>query len=144
MKAAQKLFISQSAVSHVLAKLRSRFDNPLFIKTRTGMEPTLLLESLLPDIQKGLSSIDMAFDRMKPFEPMLDAKMFYIGAIDYFEFYALTKLGKTFEQRAPNVRIAIDILSENMQMERIEQGRLDLILGVIYRPYVAITIDTIG
>ncbi|MEZ8646731.1 MULTISPECIES: LysR family transcriptional regulator [unclassified Vibrio] len=129
-KAAQKLFMSQSAASHVLAKLRSRFDNPLFIKTRIGMEPTPLLESLLPDIQKGLSSIDMAFDRMKPFEPMLDAKTFYIGAIDYFEFYALPKLGKTFERSAPNVRVAIDILSENMQMERIEQGRLDLILGV--------------
>ncbi|WP_146493145.1 LysR family transcriptional regulator [Vibrio cyclitrophicus] len=129
-KAAQKLFMSQSAASHVLAKLRSRFDNPLFIKTRIGMELTPLLESLLPDMQKGLSSIDMAFDRMKPFEPMLDAKTFYIGAIDYFEFYALPKLGKTFEKSAPNVRVAIDILSENMQMERIEQGRLDLILGV--------------
>ncbi|WP_261896622.1 LysR family transcriptional regulator [Vibrio cyclitrophicus] len=123
-KAAQKLFMSQSAASHVLAKLRSRFDNPLFIKTRIGMELTPLLESLLPDMQKGLSSIDMAFDRMKPFEPMLDAKTFYIGAIDYFEFYALPKLGKTFEKSAPNVRVAIDILSENMQMERIEQGEI--------------------
>ncbi|MFV0574452.1 MAG: LysR family transcriptional regulator [Vibrio sp.] len=129
-KAAQKLFMSQSAASHVLSKLRNRFDDPLFIKTRTGMEPTPLAKTLIPGIRKGLGSIDMALDKMKPFNPKLDAKTFYIGAIDYFEFYALPKLGKRLEKAAPNVRIAIDILSENMQMECIEQGRIDLILGV--------------
>lgn len=129
-KAASKLFMSQSAASHVLAKLRERFDNPLFIKTREGMKPTPLMVSLLPDIEKGLSSIDIALDRMKPFQPELDAKTFYIGAIDYFEFYALPKLAKNLEKTAPNIRIAIEILSENMQMESIEQGRIDLILGV--------------
>ncbi|WP_413282929.1 LysR substrate-binding domain-containing protein [Vibrio sp. MA40-2] len=129
-QAAKKLFISQSAASHVLAKLRDRFDNPLFIKTRTGMEPTPLVKALLPDIQKGLNAIDMAFDKVKPFNPMLDAKTFYIGAIDYFEFYALPKLAKRFESSAPNVRIAIDILTENMQMERVEQGHIDVILAV--------------
>ncbi|MGL6261498.1 LysR family transcriptional regulator [Vibrio sp. WXL103] len=129
-RAAKKLFMSQSAASHVLSKLRARFDNPLFIKTKTGMEPTPLVQALLPDIEKGLNSIDMAFNRMKPFNPEQDAKTFYIGAIDYFEFYALPKLGKRLESSAPNVRIAIDILSENMQMERVEQGRIDLILGV--------------
>ncbi|CAH0525342.1 LysR family transcriptional regulator [Vibrio hippocampi] len=129
-KAAQKLFMSQSAASHVLSKLRNRFDNPLFIKTRTGMEPTPLVQVLLPDIQKGLNAIDMAFEKVKPFDPTQDAKTFYVGAIDYFEFYALPKLGKRLEESAPNVRIAIDILSENMQMERVEQGHIDLILGV--------------
>ncbi|MDV7104688.1 LysR family transcriptional regulator [Vibrio sp. TH_r3] len=129
-QAAKKLFISQSAASHVLAKLRDRFDNPLFIKTRTGMEPTPLVKALLPDIQKGLNAIDMAFDKVKPFNPMVDAKTFYIGAIDYFEFYALPKLAKRFESSAPNVRIAIDILTENMQMERVEQGHIDVILAV--------------
>ncbi len=129
-KAAQKMFMSQSAASHVLSKLRDRFDNPLFIKTRTGMEPTPLVQMLLPDIQKGLSSIDMALAKTKPFNPSVDAKTFYIGAIDYFEFYALPRLGKALEKSAPNVRIAIEILSENMQMERVEQGHIDLTLGV--------------
>ncbi|RQW64972.1 LysR family transcriptional regulator [Vibrio viridaestus] len=129
-KTAEKLFMSQSAASHILSKLRTRFDNPLFIKTRTGMEPTPLVAHLLPDIQKGLDFIDIAFDKMKPFNPEVDAKTFYIGAIDYFEFYALPKLSKKFEHTAPNVRISVDILPENMQMERIEQGHIDLILGV--------------
>lgn len=129
-KAAQKLFMSQSAASHVLSKLRDRFDNPLFVKTRTGMEPTPLVQMLLPDLQKGLTSIDMAFAKTKPFNPSVDAKTFYIGAIDYFEFYALPRLVKALEKSAPNVRIAIEILSENMQMESLEQGHIDLTLGV--------------
>lgn len=129
-KAASKLFLSQSAASHILSKLRTRFDNPLFIKTKLGMEPTPLIKKLLPDIQKALCSIDRAFEKVKPFDPLNDAKTFYIGAIDFFEFFALPRLGKRFETRAPNVRVAIDILSENLQMERIEQGNLDLILTV--------------
>jgi DNA-binding transcriptional LysR family regulator len=129
-RAAAKLFMSQSAASHVLSKLRHRFDDPLFIKTKTGMEPTALAQVLLPDIQKGLNSIDMALKKMRPFNPLMDAKTFYIGAIDYFEFYALPKMAKRMEKNAPNVRIAIDILFENMQMERVEQGSIDLILGV--------------
>ncbi|MFM2479909.1 LysR family transcriptional regulator [Celerinatantimonas sp. YJH-8] len=129
-KAAQKMFMSQSAASHVLAKLRSRFDDPLFIKTKTGMEPTPLVKQLLPGIQQGLTSIDMALERMKPFNPRLDAKTFYVGAIDYFEFYALPRLGRAFEKSAPNVRIAIEILFENMQFDHLEQGHIDLMLGV--------------
>ncbi|WP_432464272.1 LysR family transcriptional regulator [Agarivorans sp. QJM3NY_33] len=129
-KAAQKLYMSQSAASHVLAKLRKRFNNPLFIKTQSGMEPTPLALSLMPNIQKGLRAIDTAFDQMKPFDPQRDAKTFYISAIDYFEFFALPRLTQMLESNAPNIRIAIDILSENTQMERIEQGRIDLILGV--------------
>ncbi len=129
-KAAEKMFMSQSAASHVLSKLRNRFDNPLFIKTRSGMEPTPLVQMLLPEIRKGLNSIDMALAKTKPFDPAVDAKTFYIGAIDYFEFYALPRLSKAWEKSAPNVRIAIEILSENMQMERVEQGHIDLTLGV--------------
>ena len=40
------LFISQSAVSHSLAKLRVLFGDPLFVRTPDGMQPTLLADRL--------------------------------------------------------------------------------------------------
>lgn len=129
-RAAQRLFMSQSAASHILSKLRNRFDDPLFIKTKMGMEPTPFTTNLLPDIKKGLSSIELALDKAKPFAPSQDAKTFYIGAIDYFEFYGLPKLAAIIEKSAPNIRIGIDILSENMQFDRVENGNIDLLIAV--------------
>ncbi|WCN14974.1 LysR family transcriptional regulator [Marinomonas mediterranea] len=129
-RAADKLFMSQSAASHILAKLRQRLDDPLFVKTRMGMEPSPLTLSLLPDLQKGLNSIEMALSRAKPFNPVLDAKTFNVAAVDYFEFFALPQLVPVLEKEAPNVRIAIEILPEKRQRERLESGDIDMIISV--------------
>ncbi|MBD5771093.1 LysR family transcriptional regulator [Marinomonas colpomeniae] len=129
-KAAKTLYISQSAASHILSKLRIRFDDPLFIKTKQGMEPTPTALSLIPDLRKGLNTLDLAFNRIKPFKPKEEAKTFYIGAIDYFEFFALPQLAERLQYEAPNIRIGIEILPENLRLERVEEGRLDLFIGV--------------
>ncbi|MGR0278457.1 LysR family transcriptional regulator [Marinomonas dokdonensis] len=129
-RAAKSLHMSQSAASHILAKLRLRFDDPLFVKTKTGMEPTPTAQALVPDLRKGLSTLEMAFNRIKPFDPKKEAKTFYIGAIDYFEFFALPKLAERFQHEAPNIRIGIEILPENLRIDKIEEGRLDLFVGV--------------
>lgn len=129
-RAAETLCMSQSAASHILAKLRTRFGDPLFVKTRKGMEPTPIAQSLIPDIQKGLSNLEQAFSRVKKFDPSVEAKTFYIGAIDYFEFFALPKLTRVFQREAPNIRIGIEILPENLRIERLEEGHLDVFIGV--------------
>lgn len=129
-RAAEKLYISQSAASHILAKLRMRFDDPLFIKTRQGMEPTPTAVALMPDVQKGLNILEQAFNRIKPFDPKLETKTFYIGAIDYFEFFAMPKLAERLQYEAPNIRIGVEILPENLRIERLEEGRLDLLVSL--------------
>ena len=39
-RAGQRLALSQPAVSYSLGRLRTLFDDPLFIRTRVGMQPT--------------------------------------------------------------------------------------------------------
>ena len=39
-RAAERLGVSQSAVSHTLDKLRATFNDPLFIRVGRGIEPT--------------------------------------------------------------------------------------------------------
>ncbi len=39
-RTANRLYLSQSAVSKSLAKLREQFDDPLFIRTSHGLKPT--------------------------------------------------------------------------------------------------------
>lgn len=135
-RAAKRLFISQSAASHNLARLRERLNDPLFIRTASGMEPTPFVQEMLPILRHGLATIERSLQVQKQFDPARDAKTFYIGACDYFEFIAMPQLAEKFTQYAPNIRISVDINSENIKMERVESGRLDLYVGVDNIQYV--------
>ncbi|MCF7354211.1 LysR family transcriptional regulator [Vibrio sp. CK2-1] len=129
-RAAKKLFISQSAASHALAKLRERFNDPLFLRTSGGMIPTQFTSNMLPVLRQGMSTIERSVRTEKKFNPSSDSHTFYIGACDYFEFIAMPELATRFKTHAPNIRISIDINSEHVKMERVESGRLDLYVGV--------------
>ncbi|MCO5089949.1 LysR family transcriptional regulator [Bosea sp. (in: a-proteobacteria)] len=56
-RAAQKLGMSQSAVSHALAKLRSQFQDPLFVRSRYGIEPTAKALRLRAPVASALGVI---------------------------------------------------------------------------------------
>ncbi len=129
-RAADLLYVSQSAASHNLAKLRERFNDPLFVRTSRGMEPTPFTKSMLPLLRKGVNSIVRASEMQSSFDPQNDAHTFYIGACDYFEFVAMPLLAEAFADKAPNIRLSIDMSSERVKLKRIENGRLDLHVGV--------------
>ncbi|MBD0784893.1 LysR family transcriptional regulator [Vibrio sp. Y2-5] len=129
-KAAKRLYVSQSAASHNLAKLRDRFNDPLFVRTSRGMEPTPFTVNMLPLLRMGVTNIERAADMQSTFDPLADAHTFYIGACDYFEFVAMPLLAEAFVEKAPNIRLSIDINSEHVKMDRVESGRLDMHVGV--------------
>ncbi len=129
-RAATKLFVSQSAVSHSLSKLRERFNDPLFVRTRQGMMPTAFVKNMLPSLRQGMETITRSIAIENSFDPANDPHTFYIGACDYFEFIAMPELTARCTKNAPNIRISIDINSEHIKMERVEGGHLDLYVGV--------------
>lgn len=129
-RAAAKLFVSQSAASHSLSKLRERFNDPLFIRTSQGMMPTAFVAKMLPVLRQGMRTIERSVAIEKNFDPANDPHTFYIGACDYFEFIAMPELTAICTKSAPNIRISVDINSEHVKMERVEGGNLDLYVGV--------------
>lgn len=129
-RAASKLFVSQSAASHSLSKLRERFNDPLFIRTSQGMTPTPFVQKMLPILRQGMNSVERSTKVEKSFDPATDPHTFYIGANDYFEFVAMPELVAICTQSAPNIRISVDINSEHIKMQRVEGGNLDLYVGV--------------
>jgi len=129
-RAASKLFVSQSAASHSLSKLRERFNDPLFIRTSQGMMPTAFVQKMLPILRQGMGSIERSVTVEKNFDPAHDPHTFYIGACDYFEFIAMPELAAICTESAKNIRISVDINSEHVKIDRVEGGHLDLYVGV--------------
>ncbi|WP_440887297.1 LysR family transcriptional regulator [Vibrio sp. WZ-1] len=75
-KASQRLFVSQPAISQALQKLRNHFDDELFVKIKTGLEPTSFAESLANDITPHLDGLASAVNRSHQFAPAeLDNKI---------------------------------------------------------------------
>ena len=56
-RAADRLGLTQSAVSHALARLREQLDDPLFVRARGGLIPTARAREIAPKVREGLASL---------------------------------------------------------------------------------------
>ena len=80
--AAERLGLSQPALSHALARLRIRFDDPLFVKTASGMQPTPLAERLAASSKRALDVVRNEILDVVPFEPGASARTFVVCLTD--------------------------------------------------------------
>ena len=67
--AARKLGITQSAMSHILNRLRKQFGDALFVKSANGMLPTQRAKDLHTSFAYPLKSLQLALDTQKSFAP---------------------------------------------------------------------------
>ncbi|CAM3968404.1 LysR family transcriptional regulator [Vibrio neonatus] len=69
-KAAERLFVSQPAISQSLQKLRSQLDDPLFVKVPTGLKATPFAEEMAKDLTPHLNGISTVLNRGREFDPL--------------------------------------------------------------------------
>lgn len=67
-RAAGLLHLSQSAVSHALARLRDQLGDPLFVRQGRGVAPTPLAERLAPGIHDALAGLHRSMNRCQTFD----------------------------------------------------------------------------
>ena len=79
LRASHKVALSQSAVSHSLARLREMLDDQLFIRTTTGMQPTARALAMAGMVRNALKSLEAAIELPK-FEPATSSRKFTIAA----------------------------------------------------------------
>ena len=81
-KAAERLGVSQSAVSHALDKLRSTFNDPLFIRVGRGIEPTARARELRDSVELALDNLK-SLTAHREFDPHVEQMEFTIAANDF-------------------------------------------------------------
>lgn len=128
-RTAERLHMTQSAVSHALAKLRRTFGDPLFVPTREGMAPTGRAVELAEPLSGAMEQIRRALEARTPFEPVTCEEVFRIATNDYGSFVLLPPLLRRLAEEAPKVRLELVALDAKHDWERLEDGSLDLALA---------------
>ena len=106
-RAAEKLFLGQPAISAALARLRSLFDDPLFVRTGRSMEPTARANEIFALLSPALDSISTAVSRATDFDPATSNQVFRIGLSDDVEFALLPPLLRRLRAEAPGVVLVV-------------------------------------
>lgn len=128
-RAAERMFISQSAMSHVLQRLRQQLEDPLLVKTPAGMVPTARALALVEPVAAVLKEVEGLIKAPAPFDPAGSRRSFTIAATDYVEALLLPKLAPRIARQAPGVNIHFKRTSSRFPLEALEQGEIDLVLG---------------
>jgi len=128
-RAAERMFVTQSAMSHTLHRLRQQLDDPLLFKTPSGMQPTDRALALVAPVRSLLLEMDRLLEPPQAFDPASSQRRFTIAATDYMEFLLLPDLSRLIEQTAPGVDIHIKRTESAFPLTQLENGSLDVVLG---------------
>ncbi|MGH9776753.1 MAG: LysR family transcriptional regulator, partial [Candidatus Acidiferrales bacterium] len=128
-RAAERIFVSQSAMSHILQRLRQQLDDPLLVKTPGGMKPTDRALALIGPVRVVLRDFERLLRAQEEFEPAKSQRRFVIAATDYMEFLVLPALVERIARKAPNIDIHVKRTELPFPEGELEHNDLDVVLG---------------
>lgn len=111
-RAANRMNLSQPAMSRVLGRLRELFDDPLFVRTATSMIPTTRAIALEAPLKATLEQLNNLFQQ-QCFDPASSERSFRIQTTNYQAQAYLPAVAQAFYQAAPQAQLDIVILNEN-------------------------------
>ncbi|TKF16512.1 LysR family transcriptional regulator [Vibrio genomosp. F6] len=103
-RTAERLHITQSAVSRQLSQLREWFDDPLLVRDGNQLIPTPRAEQLSLKLVDLFSEFETLIDD-KPFEPLEWDDQFVMASSDYVAQYILPEIAQLFATQAPKVNL---------------------------------------
>lgn len=131
--AADRVGLTQPALSNALARLRAALGDELFTRSPKGMQPTPYALMLAPIIRESLQNIERALEHRYQFDPKQSERRFRIAMTDIGEVFFLPRLMTYLQRAAPNVVIATARNSEIDVANELATGDLDLALGWLPR-----------
>jgi len=125
-RAAQRMGVTQSAMSHALGRLRELLADPLLVRSRGGMVLTPRAESLVVPLRGGLVTIGRALGQPSRFEAKSARRAFCIASPDLFDVLAMPPLLERIREEAPGVDMAVVPADARRLADQLETGEVDI------------------
>ena len=133
-RAAQRLNLSQPAVSNALARLRAALNDELFLRRPGGVEPTELALALAGPVAEVLDRLRDTLATHAPFDPAVSDRVFVIALSEYAEAVLAPLLLERMAREAPGCLLAIRHADRTNWQELLERGEAELALGMLPEP----------
>ncbi|MEO9655670.1 LysR family transcriptional regulator [Marinomonas sp.] len=127
-RSANKLNITQPAMSNGLKRLRDLLSDPLLVRTSEGMKPTEKALRLQPIVRKVLLELEEALQPEADFNEKTSTRVFRIMASDYATSTVIPSLLNRLREQAPGV--TLDIMTpSDVTFHDVEAGKIDMAIN---------------
>lgn len=125
-RAGERIYLSQSATSGALARLREFFGDPLLVQIGQRMELTPVAEELAQPVRELLLRGESIIKKNPGFLPESSNRTFRINMSDYSASVVMTRALSKIQQVAPGIRLEIMSITEEPAIEYLDRGYLDV------------------
>jgi len=128
-KAAEAIKLSQPAMSAAISRLRTLFDDPLFVRTVAGMAPTPKAQALSPSIRMVVQTIQTDILQPKSFDPSRSDRTFTLVTPDIAEVNFLPRLLSTLAEKSPHISLKTLAMPREAAANSLEAGSAEMAIG---------------
>ncbi|WLQ13150.1 LysR family transcriptional regulator [Hahella aquimaris] len=128
--AAERLSMTQPAVSNAVARMRQVWNDPLFVKNGRGIQPTTHALSLWHQVSGPLIQLKDAVNP-QDFDPSSTRRRFRVGMSDITTDLIWLPMRRMVETEAPNIDLHAVPANGNNSESILTNGEVDIIVGVM-------------
>jgi LysR family transcriptional activator of mexEF-oprN operon len=130
-RAAAVVGVGQPAMSHALSRLRELFDDPLFVRTRQGMEPTSRAQHVATAVHDVLIQVHELVRHKPAFDPGMAAQTLRLGLSDNIEASLVPSLVERLRSEAPRMRVLVRSSNRERALQLLDDDGIDLAIGFL-------------
>ncbi|MFO1037473.1 MAG: LysR family transcriptional regulator [Geminicoccaceae bacterium] len=130
-RASRRLGLTQSAVSHALARLRAALDDDLFVRVPDGLRPTTRAVEMAPRLRQAMVDLQVVL-QPAAFVPAATDRHFALCCGDYVSAALLPRLVARMRAEAPQAELLVRPPETGMA-DGLDAGRIDAALGTFGR-----------
>jgi DNA-binding transcriptional LysR family regulator len=128
-RAASRVGIGQSAMSHNLARLRQLFGDELLTRGPDGMRLTPRAATLLEPVRTMLAQVEALVACDRPFDPATAVRTFRFGLSDSMEVLIMPPLLARMREVAPGIQLQLTNFDASKLLDELDADEMDLAIG---------------
>lgn len=128
--AADHLEMSQPTVSNILNKIRSHYNDPLFLRIGNEMVPTELSKQLFPLVSEALSKVEIINNFTIDFDQSTSQQQFTLAMTDVSHLVLLPRITQYLKKYASHIRLNVRPITSETSYQ-MANGEIDLALGFL-------------
>ena len=140
-RTAESLFLTPSAVSHAMRRLREALDDPLFERQGNKMVPTSACIRIAPQVLESLNALRKSLQQFSFFDPTTSEQQFTLAIHDALEPLYAPELFQKLSETSSTLGLSCIKLERQQLQRQLSSGQADLAIDGLPMKLVALAVQ---